>query len=332
MLWSPSTRGFTWVRIPMGLGELGRFPAPWRPRRNGFPCGSGRWRSAFSTPAPISARSLRPFWCRSSPSPSAGSMAFILTGLLTIVWLVVWLIWYRKPRDYPGLGKAELALIESDPVEPQAPSPGRGFCARAKPGLTSCGRFLIDPVWWTFLFWLPDFFSKRYGVDLKNYGPPLVTVYVMADIGSVLGGWSSSRLLKRGVSTQPRPQNRDAGLCPGGNAGGLCDAGIEFMAGGGTDRPSLRRTSGLFRQPLCPALRSVSPLGGGFDCRAGRPVGRFGRHADVQICRQCAADPGAAIRRSLSSPRWPIFWHCWWCTLLFPPMHLLRDLPSGDQA
>ena len=62
------------------------------------------------------------------------------------------------------------------------------------------GRFLIDPVWWTFLFWLPDFFSKRYGVDLKHYGPPLVTIYVMADIGSVLGGWRSSRLLKRGVA------------------------------------------------------------------------------------------------------------------------------------
>jgi ACS family hexuronate transporter-like MFS transporter len=62
------------------------------------------------------------------------------------------------------------------------------------------GRFLIDPVWWTFLFWLPDFFSKRYGVDLKHFGPPLVTIYVMADIGSVLGGWRSSRLLKRGYS------------------------------------------------------------------------------------------------------------------------------------
>ena len=53
-------------------------------------------------------------------------------------------------------------------------------------------------MWWTFLFWLPDFFSRRYGVDLKNYGPPLVAIYVMADIGSVLGGWRSSFLLKRG--------------------------------------------------------------------------------------------------------------------------------------
>jgi len=54
-------------------------------------------------------------------------------------------------------------------------------------------------VWWTFLFWLPDFFNKRYGVDLKGFGPPLVAIYIMADVGSVLGGWRSSALLKRGV-------------------------------------------------------------------------------------------------------------------------------------
>ena len=47
------------------------------------------------------------------------------------------------------------------------------------------GRFLIDPVWWTFLFWLPDFFAKRYGLDLKSFGPPLVAIYVLADVGSV---------------------------------------------------------------------------------------------------------------------------------------------------
>jgi ACS family hexuronate transporter-like MFS transporter len=63
-----------------------------------------------------------------------------------------------------------------------------------------CGRFLIDPVWYTFLFWLPDFLGKAYGVDLKNYGPPLVAVYLLADIGSVAGGWTSSRLLKRGAT------------------------------------------------------------------------------------------------------------------------------------
>jgi ACS family hexuronate transporter-like MFS transporter len=59
---------------------------------------------------------------------------------------------------------------------------------------------MIDPVWWTFLFWLPDFFSRRFDLDLRSYGPPLVAVYLLADVGSVMGGWSSSRMLQRGYS------------------------------------------------------------------------------------------------------------------------------------
>jgi ACS family hexuronate transporter-like MFS transporter len=61
------------------------------------------------------------------------------------------------------------------------------------------GRFLIDPVWWTFLFWLPDFFNKEYGYNLREFGLPLVFIYVLADIGAVVGGWYSSRLLKLGT-------------------------------------------------------------------------------------------------------------------------------------
>ncbi len=62
------------------------------------------------------------------------------------------------------------------------------------------GRFLIDPIWWTFLFWLPDFFGKRYGLDLRSYGPPLVAIYVLADLGSIAGGWGSSALLRQGFN------------------------------------------------------------------------------------------------------------------------------------
>lgn len=62
------------------------------------------------------------------------------------------------------------------------------------------GRFLIDPVWWMFLFWLPDFFSRRYGVDLKGFGPPLIAVYLLADVGSIAGGYASSRMLGKGYS------------------------------------------------------------------------------------------------------------------------------------
>jgi ACS family hexuronate transporter-like MFS transporter len=62
------------------------------------------------------------------------------------------------------------------------------------------GRFLIDPIWWMFLFWLPDFFAKRYHLDLVDFGPPLAVVYVVSDLGSIAGGWFSSRLIRRGAT------------------------------------------------------------------------------------------------------------------------------------
>ncbi len=60
-----------------------------------------------------------------------------------------------------------------------------------KPRAYAIGKFLIDPIWWMFLFWLPDFFAKRYHLDLKSFGPPLVAVYVLSDLGSIAGGWMS---------------------------------------------------------------------------------------------------------------------------------------------
>jgi len=195
-----STAGFTWVRIPMGLGESGLFPctlaatAEWFPKRERalaigiFNAGSNV--GAILAPFIVPIITLALGW----------QMAFILTGLLTFVWLAVWLIWYRQPRKMASLDARELAYIESDPQEAQRPVAWSKLLSTRQTWAYMLGRFIIDPVWWTFLFWLPDFFSKVYGVDLKHYGPPLVTIYVMADIGSVLGGWRSTRLLKRGVA------------------------------------------------------------------------------------------------------------------------------------
>jgi len=195
-----STAGFTWVRIPMGLGESGLFPctlaaaAEWFPKRERalaigiFNAGSNV--GAILAPLIVPIITIALGW----------QMAFILTGLLTFVWLAVWLIWYRRPRAMPGLSVTELAYIESDPQEAQRPVAWSRLLSTRQTWAYIMGRFLIDPVWWTFLFWLPDFFAKRYGVDLKHYGPPLIAIYVMADIGSVLGGWRSSRLLKRGYA------------------------------------------------------------------------------------------------------------------------------------
>ena len=194
-----SIAGFAWVRIPMGLGESGLFPCTlaatteWFPQRERalaigiFNAGS----NVGAIIAPFLVPIITILW--------GWQMAFILTGLLTFVWLAVWLIWYRRPRQMGSLSTQELAYIESDPQEAQRPVAWSKLLSTRQTWAYMAGRFLIDPVWWTFLFWLPDFFSKRYGVDLKHFGPPLIAIYVMADVGSVLGGWRSSRLIKRGV-------------------------------------------------------------------------------------------------------------------------------------
>lgn len=194
-----STRAFTWMRIPMGLGESGLFPcalaatAEWFPQRERalaigiFNAGS----NIGAVVAPFIVPIITIAW--------GWQMAFLITGLFTAAWLVVWLIWYRRPRDYPGINAAELAIIGSDPITPQRPVTWSKLLATRQSWAYIAGRFLIDPVWWTFLFWLPDFFARRYGLNLSDYGPPLVTVYVLADMGSVVGGWGSSALIRRGV-------------------------------------------------------------------------------------------------------------------------------------
>lgn len=195
-----STAGMLIARIPLAIGEAGTFPAAiaatneWFPKRERalaigiFNAGSNV--GAIVTPliVPIIAVSLGWRW------------AFILTGLLTVIWLAAWLGFYRSPREKKGLSAEELAWIEAEPVEPQRPVKWATLFRHRQTWAYISGRFLIDPVWWTFLFWLPDFFNKQYGVKMLDFGPPLIAVYLLADIGSVGGGWLSSRLIGRGAS------------------------------------------------------------------------------------------------------------------------------------
>src|SRR4051812_28613219 len=195
-----SMLGFALVRIPLALGESGTYPAALAAAQEWFPkreralaigiFNAGANVGAVVTPLLVPALTLAWGW----------QSAFVVTGLFNLVWIAVWLLYYRAPRQHPRLGAAELALIESEPAAEQKPVAWRRLLATRQAWAYMTGRFLIDPIWWTFLFWLPDFFSKRYHLDLKSFGLPLVAIYILADVGSVLGGWYSSRLLGRGVA------------------------------------------------------------------------------------------------------------------------------------
>jgi ACS family hexuronate transporter-like MFS transporter len=191
---------FKIARIALGIGEGGNFPAGLKAVSEWFPrseralavglFNAGANVGAIITPLVVPVVTLAWGW----------RAAFLVTGLFSVVWIGFWLKIYRRPEETPAVTAEELALIRAEPVEAPRPVPWRVLLSKREAWAYMAGRFLIDPVWWMFLFWLPDFFAKRHGLDLKNFGPPLAIVYILSDIGSVAGGYLSSALIKRGRS------------------------------------------------------------------------------------------------------------------------------------
>jgi len=132
--------------------------------------------------------------------------AFIVTGSFSLIWLILWLRIYRRPQEHSKVSAGELAFINSDSsANPGGPLAVTNMTWRTllrvpETWAYALARFLIDPIWWMFLFWLPDFFAKRYSLDLAHFGPPLVVVYLVSDVGSISGGWLSSRLIRLGYT------------------------------------------------------------------------------------------------------------------------------------
>jgi ACS family hexuronate transporter-like MFS transporter len=191
---------FIFARVALGIGEGGGFPGgikavtEWFPKKErAFATGifnAGTNIGAIVTPLVIPAITIAWGW----------EMAFIITGVAGLIWLPIWLFVYRRPREHKKVSAAELAYIEQDPADPVEKVAWSKLLTKRETWAYALGKFLIDPIWWMFLFWLPDFLGKRYGLDLKTFGPPLVAIYLLSDVGSVGGGWLSSAMMKRGFS------------------------------------------------------------------------------------------------------------------------------------
>src|SRR5262249_32985449 len=111
-----------------------------------------------------------------------------------------WLPMYRAPEVHPRVSAAELAYIQSEPEDKPRKVRWRNLLPHRQAWAFVTGKFLTDPVWWFYLFWSGKFINERFGVDIKSIGLPLIVIYLLADIGSIGGGWLSSSLLKRGWS------------------------------------------------------------------------------------------------------------------------------------
>lgn len=195
-----SVTGFAVARFLLGLGEAGNFPAAvktvaeWFPRRERalavgiFNAGS----NVGAILAPLTVPWIALHW--------GWPWAFYLTGAFGLLWIVFWIPLYRPPQEHPKLSPAELAYIQSDAPEPQTRIPWLSLLPHRQTWAFVFGKFLPDAVWWFYLYWAPKFLDKTFGVSLSKLGPPLIAIYLIADVGSIGGGWLSSNFIKRGWS------------------------------------------------------------------------------------------------------------------------------------
>ena len=198
LTYSASVAGFIVARFALGLGESGNFPAAikvvadWFPKRErALATGifnSGTNVGALVTPLVVPAIAVTWGWY----------WAFVATGAIGFAWLALWWPLYGHPESHRRVSAAELAHIRSDPAEPAARVPWGTLLRYRQTWAFAIGKFLTDPIWWLYLFWIPDFLNRTYGINLSTIGPPLVAIYLVADTGSIAGGWLSSALIKRG--------------------------------------------------------------------------------------------------------------------------------------
>jgi ACS family hexuronate transporter-like MFS transporter len=181
-----SVMGFGIARSALGLGEGGSFPASVKTVAEWFPekeralatgvFNAGTNVGAVVAPLTVPWITIHYGW----------RWAFLLTGALGFGWVLLWLIFYRSPEQNPALSKLTGNI------------PWGRLVSHRQLWAVAIGKFLTDPIWYLYLFWIPDFLHKTRGVTLLNLGLPMVAIYLAADFGSIGGGWLSGTLIRRG--------------------------------------------------------------------------------------------------------------------------------------
>lgn len=195
-----SVTSFMAARVVLGAGEAGHFPSVVRASSEWFPQKERAyaigWVNSATTigvilTAPTIALLMVHFgldW----------RQTFIYSGLFGLVLLVMWWWYYSNPRESGKVSDAELAWIEHDPPEKIEQIGWSRLVRKREAWAFAVAKFLTDPVWFLMLFWLPKYFSTTYQVDLKVVLLPMIIMYLLSDVGSIGGGWLSSKLIQNG--------------------------------------------------------------------------------------------------------------------------------------
>jgi len=195
-----SVLAFAIARFVLGLAEAPNFPAAIKTVAEWFPnkeraLATGIFNSGANIGA-IVAPATAP-WVAAH---FGWQWAFVFLGVLSAIWIVPWAVTYRQPERHPRLSATELAYIQSDPQEPAVRVPWVRLVPHRQTWAFLIGKFLTDPIWWFFLYWLAKFLNQQYGLTQTGLGWPLVIVYTGSMVGSVCGGWLPAKFLKMGWS------------------------------------------------------------------------------------------------------------------------------------
>jgi ACS family hexuronate transporter-like MFS transporter len=189
------------ARAALGVGEAGNFPAAIKTVAEWFPKKERAFATGLFNAGSNVGAIVAPLTVPWIATHLGWRWAFILTGAIGFLWIVFWLPIYRRPVQHPKVSQAELDHIQSDPPDPPAMKvPWLNLIPHRQTSAFAIGKYLTDPVWWFYLYWIPNFFRDNHKLDLTTIGPPLIAIYLIADIGSIGGGWLSSTFIKRGWS------------------------------------------------------------------------------------------------------------------------------------
>jgi ACS family hexuronate transporter-like MFS transporter len=211
-LWSLSAMGHSLVnsvlqlgiaRSCLGIGESGNFPAAnktnaeWFPQKERsfsfgiFNCGANIGVILATLLVPLAVHYFG--W----------HSAFLITGFFSASWILLWFLKYHKPTEHPALAPAELAYINQDPPEKPGPStPWVKLFGIRQTWAYAIPKFLTDPIWWFYLYWLPGYFSTKFHLSLVGLGLPILIVYNASAIGSIYGGYLPATFFRLGFTAE----------------------------------------------------------------------------------------------------------------------------------
>ena len=192
--------GFGVVRFVLGLGEAGNFPSAVKATAEWFPKRERAFATGIFNSGTNIGATLAPFAIGFLLYHLAWNWAFLGTSAFAVVWLVLWLKMYKSPHLDPYVTHSELVYITSDPPEPVEKVRWLSLLPHRQTWAFLLGKVFTDPIWWFYLFWLPGFLHVRYGLTVAQMALPLLVVYNICTIGSVLGGWLPTKFISLGWS------------------------------------------------------------------------------------------------------------------------------------